>query len=69
MEKDNKIQMTMRMPEQFYQWSKEEAQRVGIPHVALLLSLMDEGKRYREAMMQSLGQKSCLACPRIPQCS
>ena len=69
MEKDNKVQMTMRMPENFYQWSKEEALRIGIPHVALLLTLMDDGKRYRDATMQSLGQKSCLVCPRTPQCN
>ena len=67
--KENKVQMTLRMPESLFDWSKEEAARIGIPQAALLLSLMDDGRRYKELIQPDLVQKSCLCRPRNHQCS
>ena len=49
MEKEQKIQMTFRIPEKLFEWSKQEAARIGIPQAALLLSLIDDGRRLKNA--------------------
>ena len=45
MDKDNKIPLTFRLPESLYDWSKQEAERIGIAQNALLLYLIDEGRK------------------------
>ena len=45
--KGDKIPITFRIPEELYEWSKTEAERVGIPQTAVLLQLIDDGRSFR----------------------
>jgi len=47
MEKEQKIVKSFYMPESLFEWSKEEAERIGIPQNSILLQLIDDGRKYR----------------------